>query len=90
VSFVWAALYNLPSLRIRKQEVLPGVLGTVFDISMIVPLIYFPAVACSKLYDLWSTIACEYRQDPGDHCLPIYSKILNAEIEGLACAYLIA
>jgi hypothetical protein len=37
----------------------------VFDVLMIIALIYFPAVLCSWLYDKWWMIACEYLAPSG-------------------------
>jgi hypothetical protein len=88
MSIFWAQL-NLLSLR-KQRETLPGIFSSIYDILMIIALIYFPTICCSWLYDKWWTVACEYVQHRDIECLPVYSKILHVEIAGLVCAYLMA
>jgi hypothetical protein len=61
-------------------------------IPMIIALYAFllSAALGSRLCDIWSTIACEYSDDPGINFLAGLFEDLHAEIAGLACIYLVA
>jgi hypothetical protein len=89
LSVVWS-LFNLYLLR-NHRLVPPHIFTLVYNVLMTFCLIYFPTVRCCRLYDRWSWFACAYSSDSQKKdCLPIYSKILEPEVVGLACSFVVA
>jgi hypothetical protein len=76
---------------LRKRRVVPPhMFSLLYNISITFCLIYFPAVCCCRLYDNCLEIACAYLDGQDKDCLPIYSTILETEVIGLACAFVVA
>jgi hypothetical protein len=88
MSIFWASI-NLLSL-LKQQDTLRSVFGTIYDILMIVALIYFPTICSTWLHDKWDTLACEFLEQKSIPFLPACAKILRKDITGLASAHLVA